>query len=227
MGWNEQSQKRRGFRLENWRVEEWNKAAILRHIWNLFARTGSIWVAWVHSYLVKGKSFWGVKAPQNSSWVWRKILNLRNLVRPLVRFEVGTSSNIFLWHDWWHPDGVLIQKYGARIIYDAASTLLARFSSVIRSKEWYWKPERSHNLVLIQSKVSLISISDSDQAVWIPSKSGHYTSAETRENIRAKLPVVKWWELIRFPQAIPRQFSIVGWLWEQTWCSRKNASVGL
>ena len=59
--------------------------------------------------------------------------------------------------------------------------------------------------MLKQSKLSLISIGDSDQAVWIPSKSGHYTSAETWENIRAKLPVVKWWELIWFPQAIPRQ----------------------
>jgi hypothetical protein len=29
------------------RVEEWNKAAIMRHIWNLFAKTGSFWVAWV------------------------------------------------------------------------------------------------------------------------------------------------------------------------------------
>ena len=93
--------------------------------------------------------------------------------------------------------------------------LLARVSSVIRSKELYWKPERSDNSVLIQSNLNLISIGDLDQAVWIPSKSGHYTSAETRENIRAKLPVVKRWELIWFPQAIPRQ-SFHRWLAMET-----------
>lgn len=27
------------------RVEDWNKAAMLRHIWKLFAREGSLWVA--------------------------------------------------------------------------------------------------------------------------------------------------------------------------------------
>jgi hypothetical protein len=32
------------------RLEEWNMAAMLKHIWSLFAQSGSLWVAWVHSY---------------------------------------------------------------------------------------------------------------------------------------------------------------------------------
>lgn len=28
-------------------IEDWNKAAILKHIWNIFAQAGSLWVAWV------------------------------------------------------------------------------------------------------------------------------------------------------------------------------------
>jgi hypothetical protein len=27
------------------RIEDWNKAAIMKHMWNLFAQAGSIWVA--------------------------------------------------------------------------------------------------------------------------------------------------------------------------------------
>jgi hypothetical protein len=46
------------------RLEDKNKVAILRHIWNLFAKAGSMWVAWVKEYLVKGRSFWQVKVPQ-------------------------------------------------------------------------------------------------------------------------------------------------------------------
>ena len=64
----------RGFRLKE--MEDWNKASMLRHIWNLFARAGSLWVAWVKIYLLKGKSFWKVKILQVCSSSWRKLLKL-------------------------------------------------------------------------------------------------------------------------------------------------------
>jgi hypothetical protein len=53
------------------RIEEWNKAAVLKHIWHLFTQAGSLWVAWVHDELLKGSSFWTVKVPQSCSWGWR------------------------------------------------------------------------------------------------------------------------------------------------------------
>ena len=59
------------------RIEEWNKAAVLKHIWHLFTQAGSLWVAWVHDELLKGRSFWTVKVPQSCSWGWRKLLKLR------------------------------------------------------------------------------------------------------------------------------------------------------
>lgn len=36
------------------RIEDWNKAAIMKHMWNLFAQAGSIWVAWFKENLLKG-----------------------------------------------------------------------------------------------------------------------------------------------------------------------------
>jgi hypothetical protein len=38
-------------------IEEWNKAAIMRHIWNMFANAGSLWVAWVKENVLKGRNF--------------------------------------------------------------------------------------------------------------------------------------------------------------------------
>jgi hypothetical protein len=29
------------------RIEKWNTAAVLKHIWHLFTQAGSLWVAWV------------------------------------------------------------------------------------------------------------------------------------------------------------------------------------
>jgi hypothetical protein len=39
-------------------IEDNNKASILKHIWNLFAQGGSLWVAWVKIYLLRERSLW-------------------------------------------------------------------------------------------------------------------------------------------------------------------------
>lgn len=48
------------------RVEDWNKVVTMKHIWNLFTQDGSLWVASVHEILLKGRSFWVEKTPQDA-----------------------------------------------------------------------------------------------------------------------------------------------------------------
>ena len=67
----------------------------MKHIWSLFTNAGSLWVAWVHANLLKGKCFWTVKIPQECTWSWRAILNLRDGARKFIRFEVGDGKTIF------------------------------------------------------------------------------------------------------------------------------------
>ena len=46
------------------RVASWNRAAIMKHIWSLFTKARSLWVAWIHANLLKGKCFCSLKIPQ-------------------------------------------------------------------------------------------------------------------------------------------------------------------
>ena len=39
------------------KLEIWNQTAMLRHVWSLFARSGSLWVAWVRENLLTWRSF--------------------------------------------------------------------------------------------------------------------------------------------------------------------------
>lgn len=88
-----------GLRLK--RIEEWNKGEILEHIWNLFAKSGYLWVAWVKVNLLKGRSFWQLKIQLNATWSWRKILMLGELAKKFLKFSVGDGSSIhLLWLDW-------------------------------------------------------------------------------------------------------------------------------
>jgi len=40
------------------RIEDWNRAAMMSHIWNILAKAGSLWVASVREQLLKGMSSW-------------------------------------------------------------------------------------------------------------------------------------------------------------------------
>jgi len=53
------------------KLDIWNQVCMLHHIWTLFVRSGSLWVAWVEKSLLKGNSFWQVSIPQNGSWSWK------------------------------------------------------------------------------------------------------------------------------------------------------------
>jgi len=113
------------------RLKEWNMATMLKHIWSLFAQSGSLWVAWLHSYCLKGRSLWNIAIPKVCSWSWNKLLNLCELAKEFISFKVGEGHSIFLWLDCWHPAGRLLDTYGFRIVYDTGSNLDARVSSVL------------------------------------------------------------------------------------------------
>jgi hypothetical protein len=74
----------------------------------------------------------------------------------------------------WHPDGILFQKYGHRVLYDAASHFDAKVDSVRRDKQWVWNAAKSDQLVDIQSKLGLIHLKDSDNALWDSSYKFNY-----------------------------------------------------
>lgn len=102
-------------------IEEWNKATIIGHIWNLFTKADSFSVAWGKKNLLKEKSFQQINIPQNCTHSWRKILKLRNIGNNFIEFTGGDGKSIHLQLDWWHPDGILYEKYGYRDVYDAGS----------------------------------------------------------------------------------------------------------
>ncbi|KAJ6907746.1 hypothetical protein NC651_018243 [Populus alba x Populus x berolinensis] len=90
------------------RITEWNKIALLKHIWNLCNDSdGSIWSTWIRSNLLRGRNFWTIKAPESCSWAWGKILKLRSLAWPKMKHIIGDGMTTSLWFDNWHPHSPL------------------------------------------------------------------------------------------------------------------------
>ena len=98
-----------GLGLKNLKL--WNKALILRHLWDIFHKKYSLGIQWVHTYLLKGSSLWSAMALNAHSWNWKKMLKLRSIARHCIKMVIGDGQSTFLWQDCWHPLGPLLQVF--------------------------------------------------------------------------------------------------------------------
>ncbi|GKF18970.1 hypothetical protein Tco_0063888, partial [Tanacetum coccineum] len=53
------------------RIDDFNVALMATHIWSILTHRESLWVKWVHTYKLKGRSFWDVPCRGDVSWGWR------------------------------------------------------------------------------------------------------------------------------------------------------------
>lgn len=71
------------------------------HTWRVLTHKESMWVKWVYEYRLKGKSLWEVNVSANASWGWRKLLRIRNKVRPFIFSVVRDGNSTSAWFDTW------------------------------------------------------------------------------------------------------------------------------
>jgi len=98
-------------------LRENNIASMLKHIWILFSDKESLWCKWIHSTFLKRKNFWVVPCPTHCSWVWRKILNLREHFQQYFKWNIGNGRSVSFWFDLWHPNGPLYRNFSNQDIY--------------------------------------------------------------------------------------------------------------
>ena len=68
-------------------ILSWNTACMIKHIWQIFAQAGTIWIAWIYAYILKERNIWQISVTQNNSWNWRKLLQLKSLARQFVEVQ--------------------------------------------------------------------------------------------------------------------------------------------
>ncbi|XP_062094273.1 uncharacterized protein LOC133800332 [Humulus lupulus] len=59
---------------------KWNIALMAKYIWAISSKKDCLWVKWINSIYLKGQSFWYVPLISDTSWYFRKLLKLRNVI---------------------------------------------------------------------------------------------------------------------------------------------------
>lgn len=71
------------------RLQDTSKVFALSLIWRLFTKTDSLWVVWTKHYLLRHSSFWDIRNGNSGSWIWRKLLKLREEAAVFLQCEVS------------------------------------------------------------------------------------------------------------------------------------------
>lgn len=74
-----------GFR----KLREGNVAAILKLLWALSRKADSLWVKWVHTYIIEDHDIWIMGLPSDVSWTIRKIFQFRGFVNRYFDMKLG------------------------------------------------------------------------------------------------------------------------------------------
>ncbi|XP_060969974.1 uncharacterized protein LOC133037150 [Cannabis sativa] len=74
-------------------IHEWNKAAIIKNIWAIASKKDNVWVKSVHNVYINNESWWEYKAPTQSSWYWRKLVELKDEWKEQINHTQFTAQS--------------------------------------------------------------------------------------------------------------------------------------
>ncbi|KAJ6984025.1 hypothetical protein NC653_022290 [Populus alba x Populus x berolinensis] len=194
------------------RLKVWNKAAVMKQIWNILGSKSSVWAAWVHSVLLRGRSFWEINLPSNPSWSWRKILQSREWCRGWFQTCIGKGTTTSLWYDYWLPEGKrIIDILPHRQLFTTRLAWTSRVLDIMHGDQWNF-PASNPDLQDIWSAISFNpKPSMEDHCVWKGHHSGTFTVHSAWELLRESRPENCMHHILWYKSHIPRQ-SFILWL---------------
>lgn len=188
----------------------WNRAAMGKHLWTLMTKPENLWAVWMRNKL-KGRSIWVISIPQDCSWAWRKILQLRGVMQQHFEVIVGDGRQCSLFFDKW---------LNGRSIADLVGSveMVCQWGSVLNVSDWrcngQWNIPMSfcRNYPEIADVISLVQCHEGkDRFVWRPVAGKGYSIAPCYEVMRSKRERVSWAAMVWNSSIMPRH-SFVWWL---------------
>ena len=93
-------------------LKEVNLVYNLKLIWRMLWGK-SLWGDWIKHNLLRKRIFWEVNGnTQAGSWMWKKMLKLRDVAKSFYMKAVGNGRHTSFWYDRWSDLGVLMDVLG-------------------------------------------------------------------------------------------------------------------
>ncbi|GJT98779.1 RNA-directed DNA polymerase, eukaryota, reverse transcriptase zinc-binding domain protein [Tanacetum coccineum] len=195
-------------------LQIWNQALLSKHVWDIAGMKESLWVKWVHSVKLRGKSIWEISVDQEDSWGWKNLLSIKDQIKDRVAYKIGNGRNVSMWFDNWSDIGPLFQHITYRDLYDERLDRGLKVSDLIDNDGWKWPNDWYGKFPMITSlNVPTIAADIDDKLAWKTSKGmiTEFSVTSVYHDLRGQSPIAPWWKLIWFAQCIPKH-SFIMWL---------------
>lgn len=168
------------------RFKDSSKFFALSLIWRLFTQSGSLWVFWVQHCMLQHSLFWDVREDNKGSWIWRKLLLLKQLAYPFIQIVVGNGRKAFFWFDDWLEMGKLYDITGATCTCYLGVRRGAWVSEAVSQGQWRVRGQRSRHFQALHAKIQVMHVPQSDLGedvyIWchsIDNYKDHFSAGHT------------------------------------------------
>lgn len=182
----------------------WNASIMAKHLWNIVSGSEDVWSDWARRTLPHGSSIWKMKAPQDCSYSWRKLLKIREKVCPLIQIQIGDGRQTSLFYDKWLDEGAIAQMLNNEEEVTVWGQDL-KVNQWVNGNQWQIPDSFRRRYPAIVQKMERIEITqNADKAIWIPAKSGRFSVSSCYEALRYKKPRVPWNNFVWCNKIFPR-----------------------
>ncbi|GJX59132.1 hypothetical protein Tco_0290522 [Tanacetum coccineum] len=149
------------------RLDSFNKALMAAHIWKLLNKKNSLWVTWIHIHKINDRNFWDIPCRGNMSWAWRKVLQLRHIIRKFIWHKIGDGQRTSIWYDHWCHLSPLAEVVSYRDIHRAGLLPSSKVADVMVSGSLVWPIDLSSKYSnLLSIAAPSISAGTMDTIEW-------------------------------------------------------------
>lgn len=205
-----------------------NNAYLMKQIWSICEEKESLWLKWVHAIILKGSSLWEVESKQKNSWIWKRMLWIRDQCESFIKRVIGRGTSTSFWYDPWHPWGILIKKF-LGLKQKLNIPLGAKVSDVLQGTQWNFPFGRGWNNQVIDfyNSCRSIPISNGDD-VWRWTPSQKFSIYSALWDIETPSPSLSWTKIVWSRCILPR-FAFILWIafWERLPTLQKLAQWGI
>nr|GEX14971.1 hypothetical protein [Tanacetum cinerariifolium] len=100
-------------------------------LWSVIAKKDTLWVNWINTEYLKGKSVWVFSAKASSSAGWNEMLKLRDKVRKHILWKVGDG----VWYNNWCSISPICDIVTTREIYEASLNIDTTVNELVNKYE--------------------------------------------------------------------------------------------
>ncbi|GKB87009.1 ribonuclease H-like domain-containing protein, partial [Tanacetum coccineum] len=158
------------------------------------ANKESLWVKWINTVKLKGRSIWDTQCYGNDCWYWKTIPSLRNMVMDRIRHKIGNGRNISAWYDMWNDNQTLSNHISKREVCLAGFNNQSKLCDIVDGNRWKWPDDWmvKHNFLL---NILVPTFNDKpDNVQWVTNQ-GKMKTVKVKARIKSN--ATTWKDIIK------------------------------